>query len=55
MMYEPGFYIPEDGILHSHRRENLKSYDNGDSFTLLFLRIITYEPSAVRWRVRLED
>jgi hypothetical protein len=19
-------YIPEDGILHSHRRENLKSY-----------------------------
>jgi hypothetical protein len=25
-MYELGFYIPEDGILHSHRRENLKSY-----------------------------
>jgi hypothetical protein len=23
--YEPMFYIPED-ILHSHRRENLKSY-----------------------------
>jgi hypothetical protein len=21
-----GFYIPEDGILHSHRRENLESY-----------------------------
>jgi hypothetical protein len=21
--YELGFYIPEDGILHSHRRENL--------------------------------
>jgi hypothetical protein len=21
-----GFYIPEDGILHSYRRENLKSY-----------------------------
>jgi hypothetical protein len=20
--YELGFYIPEDGILHSHRREN---------------------------------
>jgi hypothetical protein len=20
------FYIPEDGILHSHSRENLKSY-----------------------------
>jgi hypothetical protein len=24
--YELGFYIPEDGILHSHRREYLKSY-----------------------------
>jgi hypothetical protein len=26
--YELGFYIPEDDILHSHRRENLKSYIN---------------------------
>jgi hypothetical protein len=24
--YELDFYIPEDGILHSHRCENLKSY-----------------------------
>jgi hypothetical protein len=24
--YELGFYIPEDGILHSQRRENLTSY-----------------------------
>jgi hypothetical protein len=24
--YELGFYIPQDDILHSHRRENLKSY-----------------------------
>jgi hypothetical protein len=24
--YELGFYIPEDDILLSHRRENLKSY-----------------------------
>jgi hypothetical protein len=24
--YEKGFYIPEDTILHSHCRENLKSY-----------------------------
>jgi hypothetical protein len=24
--YELGFYIPEDGILHSDRRENPKSY-----------------------------
>jgi hypothetical protein len=26
MRYELGSYIPEDGILHSHRRENIKSY-----------------------------
>jgi hypothetical protein len=24
--YEKGFYIPEEGILHSHCRENLKYY-----------------------------
>jgi hypothetical protein len=24
--YELEFYIPEDGILHSYRRENFKSY-----------------------------
>jgi hypothetical protein len=24
--YELGFYIPEDAIPHSYRRENLKSY-----------------------------
>jgi hypothetical protein len=24
--YELRLYIPEDGILHIHRRENLKSY-----------------------------
>jgi hypothetical protein len=24
--YELGFYIPEDDILHSNRRENVKSY-----------------------------
>jgi hypothetical protein len=24
--YELGFYIPKDGIFHSHRRETLKSY-----------------------------
>jgi hypothetical protein len=25
--YDLGSYIPEDGILHSHRRESLKSYN----------------------------
>jgi hypothetical protein len=24
--YELGFYIPEDGILHSHPREDIKPY-----------------------------
>jgi hypothetical protein len=24
--YELGFYIPEEGILHSHRRGDLKCY-----------------------------
>jgi hypothetical protein len=27
--YELGFYIPEDGILHSRRGEHLKSYTDG--------------------------
>jgi hypothetical protein len=27
-MYEMGFYISEDGILHSHCREALKFYTN---------------------------
>jgi hypothetical protein len=26
MRYEQGFYIPEDGILHSHHFQGLKSY-----------------------------
>jgi hypothetical protein len=26
LKYELGLYIPEDDILHSHHRENLKSY-----------------------------
>jgi hypothetical protein len=35
--YDPGFYIPEDGVLHSHCRENLKSY-------------ISLTGWAVKWR-----
>jgi hypothetical protein len=33
--YELGLYIPEDGILHSHHRENLKSYIALTGWTLL--------------------
>jgi hypothetical protein len=32
--YELGFHIPEDDILHSHRRENLKSYVALSGWTL---------------------
>jgi hypothetical protein len=32
--YELGFYIPEDGIFHSHRRENLKPYKALTGWTL---------------------
>jgi hypothetical protein len=41
--YEMGFYIPEDGVLHSHRRENLKSNIILDQFLkayLFFHRVI---------------
>jgi hypothetical protein len=32
-----GLYIPEDDILHSHRRENLKPYtERLDKCTLVF-------------------
>jgi hypothetical protein len=34
--YELSFYIPEDGILHSHRRENLKS----DIYSVLFITLL---------------
>jgi hypothetical protein len=32
--YELGFYIPEDDFLHSHSRENLKSYRALTGWTL---------------------
>jgi hypothetical protein len=30
--YELGLYIPEDAILHSHRRENVKPYTEKINF-----------------------
>jgi hypothetical protein len=39
--YELGFYIPEDGILHSHRRENLKSYTFRNSPEVCFVCLLT--------------
>jgi hypothetical protein len=39
-------YIPEDGILHSHRRVNLKSYIS--KFSLIFFVIqLTYIPETI--------
>jgi hypothetical protein len=36
--YELGFYIPEDDILHSHCREDLKSYIALTDWALLLRR-----------------
>jgi hypothetical protein len=41
--YELGFYIPEDDILHSHRRENLKSYIALTSWTLAETKCVCCE------------
>jgi hypothetical protein len=35
--YELCFDIPEDDILHSHRRENLKSYKQPTYFTVFLM------------------
>jgi hypothetical protein len=39
------FYIPEDGILHSHRRENINSYIDNYLFAVPedFLEILNFE------------
>jgi hypothetical protein len=36
MKYELGFYITEDGVLHSHCPENLKSYILRTLFRILY-------------------
>jgi hypothetical protein len=38
--YELGFYIPEDAILHSHRRENLKSLLFKAMLKVFFIKFI---------------
>jgi hypothetical protein len=40
--YELGFYIPEDDILHSHRREHLKSYIALTGWTLYWRRNVSH-------------
>jgi hypothetical protein len=50
--YELGFYIPEDDILHSHRRENLKSYKQ---IVIECIRIDTPVSLSVRITLYLEE
>jgi hypothetical protein len=45
--YEFGFYIPEDDILHSHRRENLKSYIPVDPLICLYTVTRRWSPVSV--------
>jgi hypothetical protein len=55
--YELGFYIPEDGNLHGHRRENLTLYREYTCFLLVYClawpsflktgRICNFETSAI--------
>jgi hypothetical protein len=41
--YELGFYIPEDGVIHSHRREKVKFYK-------LFLNYVNLLPLRMRYK-----
>jgi hypothetical protein len=43
--YELGFYIPEDGILHSHHRETLKS----DIVTAVIFPSVQNMTDETRW------
>jgi hypothetical protein len=53
-LQEPhGVHIPEDTILHSHRRENLKSYIATFSF---FHSTATLQRASIRlWTVETEN
>jgi hypothetical protein len=42
LRYELCFYIPEDDILHSHRRENLKPY----TYTAMLLPVVLKPTSS---------
>jgi hypothetical protein len=47
--------IPEDNILHSHRRENLKSYTETKQFSVLSFYIVEalcYKPKSRRFDTR---
>jgi hypothetical protein len=50
-MYELGFYIPKDGILHSHRRTHLKSY-TGEVMPFLLVVSVTRNRNDIRFACR---
>jgi hypothetical protein len=47
--FELCFYIPEDGILHSHRRENLKSYIPPRNF---LYSIVCFVRNVIAWYLK---
>jgi hypothetical protein len=42
--YELGFYIPEGDVLHSHCRENIKSYIALTGWALVKYELVVYIP-----------
>jgi hypothetical protein len=46
--YELGFYMPEDDILHSHRREKLKSYRNIYIYIYITLSLLALEQVSIK-------
>jgi hypothetical protein len=53
LRYELGFHIPEDDILHSHCRENLKSYKGTLLFALLL--VATFQQKTTSQKERIQD
>jgi hypothetical protein len=51
--YEMGLYIPEDDILHSHCRENLKSYIDADLISTLVYKFL-YELYIKTFKITYE-
>jgi hypothetical protein len=52
--YDLRFYIPEDDILHSHRRQNLKSYIAYNTFAACAECAVSfrYTPSDIGTQIR---
>jgi hypothetical protein len=53
--YELGVYIPEDDILHSHSRENLKSYITLTGWTLWWRRNVSPVKFELGFYIQVDD